>query len=88
VQHPLADAVSGNFGEIPASLEECEYLEVAAVWDGHHVEDRLRDHFDGRPSEWVESMRLNRWPPEIRHLQIARPVDGTTQFGMNARLAV
>ena len=57
------DAVSGNFGEVPASLEECEYLEVAAVWDAHHVEDRLRDHFDGRPNEWVESMRLSRWPP-------------------------
>lgn len=57
------DAVSGNFGEIPASPEECENLQVAAVWDAQHVEDRLRDHLDGRPNEWVESMRLSRWPP-------------------------
>lgn len=57
------DAVSSKFGEIPALLEECENLEVAAVWDAHHVEDRLRDHFDGRPNEWVESMRLSRWLP-------------------------
>jgi hypothetical protein len=53
------DAVSGNFGEIPASLEECEYLEVAAVWDARLWslggvteidEDGIgRDHHAGLP---------------------------------------
>lgn len=57
------DPVSGRFGETPASLQECENLEPAAAWDPGHVEDRLRDHFDGRPNEWVESLRLSRWPP-------------------------
>lgn len=53
-----SDHVTGTFGEIPASAQECEGLEVAAVWDPQHVEDRLRDHFDGRPNRWVESIRL------------------------------
>jgi hypothetical protein len=44
--------------EYPASIEECEHLERAAVWDPEHVEDRLRDHFDGRPNKWVESLRV------------------------------
>jgi hypothetical protein len=52
------DHATGTFGETPASVRECEGLEVAAVWDPQHVEDRLRDHFDGRPNRWVESMRL------------------------------
>ncbi len=44
--------------EYPASVEECEVLERAAVWDPEHAEDRLRDHFDGRPNKWVESLRV------------------------------
>lgn len=36
---------------------QLEYLERAAVWSANHVVDRLRDHFDGRPNKWVESMR-------------------------------
>lgn len=53
------DPGTGTYGETPASLEDCEGLEIAAVWDPQHVEDRLRDHFDGRPNCWVESLRLN-----------------------------
>jgi len=53
-----SDRVAGTFSEIPATTEECAGLEVAAVWDPEHVEDRLRDHFDGRPNVWVESIRL------------------------------
>lgn len=35
-----------NTGEVtPATKEECEGLEVAAVWDAHHVEERLLNHF-------------------------------------------
>lgn len=43
--------------EVSASKEECAGLECAAVWDAEHVEDRLRDHFAGKPNRWVESMR-------------------------------
>lgn len=43
--------------ERPATREECETLEVAAVWAPEHVEDRLRDHFAGRPCRWVAGMR-------------------------------
>jgi Immunity protein 26 len=53
-----SDPVAGTFGETPATAQECAGLEVAAVWDPKHVEDRLRDHFDGRPNIWVESIRL------------------------------
>ena len=46
-------------GEIRnATRKECEGLEAAAVWDPEHVEDRLRDHYAGRPNKWVESLRL------------------------------
>jgi hypothetical protein len=53
-----SDPVAGTFGETPATAQKCAGLEVAAVWDPGHVEDRLRDHFDGRPNKWVESIRL------------------------------
>jgi hypothetical protein len=42
------------------SPEECDRFERAAVWDASQVEDRLRDHFEGRPNRWVESMRPKR----------------------------
>jgi len=47
-----------NFEMIPATREECEGLERSAVWDPEHVEDRLRDHFLGKPNKWVESLKL------------------------------
>lgn len=49
---------TGSSSERPASFEDCQHLERAAVWDPEHVEDRLRDHFDGRPNKWVDSLRL------------------------------
>ncbi len=46
-------------GEIrPATKEECEGLECAAVWEAEHVEERLRDHYANRPNEWVESLKI------------------------------
>ena len=46
-------------GEIrSAARHECEGLERVAVWEPEHVEDRLRDHFAGRPNKWVESLRI------------------------------
>lgn len=47
----------GNGCEKPATLEDIEGLECAAVWEPEHVVDRLRDHFAGRPNMWVESLR-------------------------------
>lgn len=44
--------------EREATLDECRGLETAAVWDPEHVEDRIRDHFIGRPNIWVEQLRI------------------------------
>jgi hypothetical protein len=38
--------------------EECIGLERAAVWEAHHIEQRLLDHFLGRPNVVVEEMRV------------------------------
>jgi Immunity protein 26 len=47
-----------NTGEItPSTYDECKSLECAAVWEGSHVEDRLRDHFNGTTNVWVESLK-------------------------------
>ena len=32
------------------SPEECVGVERASVWDDHHIEERLLDHFMGRPN--------------------------------------
>jgi hypothetical protein len=42
-----------------ATRAECVGLERCAVWDPEHVEDRLRDHFAGRPNKWVQSLALD-----------------------------
>ena len=39
-----------------AKPEECIGLERAAVWDGHGIEERLLDHFMGRPN--AEELRM------------------------------
>lgn len=44
--------------EREASIAECRGLETAAVWEPEQVEDRLRDHFSGRPNIWVEQLRI------------------------------
>ena len=44
--------------ERPAKVGECDGLEVAAVWEPEHVEDRLRDHFANRPNKWVEQLKV------------------------------
>lgn len=47
-----------NDKEYPASKSDCESLERAAVWNPEHVEDRLRDYFNGVPNKWVELLKL------------------------------
>jgi hypothetical protein len=43
--------------EYAATPEQCIGVERAAVWDPEHAEDRLRDHFGGRPNKWVRPIR-------------------------------
>jgi hypothetical protein len=40
-----------------ATLQECEGLEPAAVWEPEHVADRVQDAFAGRPNHWLDQMR-------------------------------
>jgi len=42
----------------PATREECEGLERAAVWEPEHVESRIRDHYAGVPNIWVEHLKI------------------------------
>ena len=51
------DDLAPNY-ERPATRGECEGLERAAVWEPEHVEERLRDHFEGRPNRWLQSLQL------------------------------
>jgi hypothetical protein len=44
--------------ERPATRAECAGLECAAVWDPEHLEARLRDHFAGRPNNWLEALEI------------------------------
>lgn len=64
------DAISGRLSlyhsvfaatnyERPASLEECQHLECAAVWEPEHVADRLNDYAAHRPNRWAESLRID-----------------------------
>jgi hypothetical protein len=59
-QDPINNKLSTYYRgeERPATAEECEGLEKAAVWDAEHVEDRLTDHYLGRPNKWVASMKI------------------------------
>lgn len=42
----------------PATREECEGLERAAVWEPEHVEERIRSYYAGMPSVWALSLEL------------------------------
>jgi hypothetical protein len=42
-----------------ATYAEVQGLERAAVWSPHHVEDRLRDHYAGRPCKWIGEIKIN-----------------------------
>lgn len=59
-QDPLSKKVTltrGREEEVAASLGQVDGIERAAVWDPEHVVDRLRDHLDGRPNMWFESLK-------------------------------
>jgi hypothetical protein len=42
----------------PATFDECKELEPLAVWEQQHVEDRIVDHYAGRPNPWLEDLRV------------------------------
>lgn len=53
----LTDVTDPNYfricenGEIrDATVEECKGLEVHAIWDPVHIEQRLKDHYAGKPN--------------------------------------
>lgn len=53
------DLYNPNTGEItPTTKEECLGLECAAVWAANHVEDRIRDHYNGVPNASVEALKI------------------------------
>ena len=48
-----------NTGEItPTAKDKVVGLERAAVWDAHHVEDRIRDYYLGVPNAICERLKL------------------------------
>lgn len=48
-----------NTGEItPTTRDNTIGLERAAVWDSHHVENRIRDYYLGVPNETVEQLKI------------------------------
>lgn len=48
--------LAGN--EKSAEPHECIGLERMAVWEQHHVEERLLDTFMGRPNDTVEHLKV------------------------------
>lgn len=50
--------IDSNY-ERKTTLSECRGLECAAVWEAAHVEERLRDHFDGIENQWVKSLAID-----------------------------
>ncbi len=54
-QCTILDSVGNSRSAEP---QECVGLERMAVWDGHHVEERLLDTFMGRPNGVVERMKV------------------------------
>lgn len=57
--NPKSIFIYHNGAERKATPAECFGLECAAAWSAEHVEDRLRDHFMGRPNKWVASLKIS-----------------------------
>jgi Immunity protein 26 len=49
-QFSLYDPITGSIK--PASKHECTGLECASVWEPEHVEERICDHYAGRPNKY------------------------------------
>jgi hypothetical protein len=56
----IIDSISGEYSIYhhgktrPASADECQHLEVTAVWDGDHIIDRI---LHGNESKYLKSLR-------------------------------
>jgi hypothetical protein len=51
----------------PATYDEVKDLEPLVVWFPMHIEERLRDHFEGRPNKAFELMsRIKKYDPTTR----------------------
>lgn len=46
--------VGNEYFEEPATLEEVEGLELAAVWESESIIERLNDYFSGNLEKWVD----------------------------------
>jgi len=65
VEYFIRDQLTGRYSIYRSSdgytrgstFEECKELEAAAVWEAEHIEDRIRDHFAGRPNTWAEQLK-------------------------------
>ncbi|SHN34378.1 immunity 26/phosphotriesterase HocA family protein [Chitinophaga sp. CF418] len=55
-QFRLYDPNTGNMTK--GQRKDCIDLEKAAVWEGEQVEERICDHYAGKPNRWVEQMRM------------------------------
>lgn len=48
-----------NTGEITKTTkQQCKGLECVAVWAANHVEDRIRDHYEGIPNLWLQQLEI------------------------------
>jgi hypothetical protein len=52
--------VNADGVERAATIDECEGLEPQAVWETEHIDERIIAYYQGRPSEFVESLKLER----------------------------
>ena len=65
VEYFIRDRITGEYSTYrssdghtrPSSSEYCKKLEAAAVWEPEQVEERIVDHFNGRPNQ--SAMTLN-----------------------------
>jgi hypothetical protein len=46
------------FNERPATPQECVGMKKVAVWEAEGVEERLRDHYAGRPNAMFEYLKV------------------------------
>lgn len=48
-----------NNGKIvPATKQQAMGLERTSVWAAEHLEERIRDYYEGKPNIWVEKMKI------------------------------
>ena len=65
---PNQCAIIGSDGTVRrATWDECVGLEIASAWAAEHVEERIRDHYAGRPNHSVKDLVVPpRWRPGRR----------------------